>query len=331
MPSVLGRLTFVVLFAASLVAIRPRVTFGGDGESAEVTARDKEHWAFRKIRRPAVPILRSAERAATPIDAFLLKQLEASGLSFAPPADRTTLLRRACLDLHGLPPTPAEVAEFLADPSPDAFARQVDRLLASPRFGERWGRHWLDVVGYADTVGYDIDPNGLILSEGKWKYRDYVIRSFNADKPYDRFLTEQLAGDELVDWRHAPRFTDEIRNDLIGNGYLRTANDNSHEPESNIPLIHYGVLHDTVEMVGNSLFALTVNCARCHSHKFDPIPQRDYYRVMALFTPAYNPDNWKPVFPWKPEIHDRALPDVSTAELTQIERFNAEVDRDLAR
>ena len=186
-------------------------------------------------------------------------------------------------------------------------------------------------MGYADTVGFDTDANGVITSEGKWKYRDYVIRAFNTDKPYDRFVTEQLAGDELVDWRHAPRFNDQIREDLIATGYLRTANDNSHEPESNIPLIYYGVLHDTVEMVGNSLFALTVNCARCHSHKFDPIPQRDYYRLMALFTPAYNPDHWKPVFPWKPEIRDRALPDASTDELAQIELpLNAAVDRDVA-
>jgi hypothetical protein len=331
MPSVLGRLTFVVLFAVCLVAIGPRATLGGDGESAEVTARDKEHWAFRKVRRPAVPVPQNAARAMTPIDTFLLKQLEASGLSFSPPADRTTLLRRAFLDLHGLPPTPAEVAAFLADSSPDAFAREVERLLASPRFGERWGRHWLDVVGYADTVGFDSDANGIFVSEGKWKYRDYAIRSFNADKPYDRFLVEQLAGDELVDWRHAPRFTDEIREDLIATGYLRTARDQTHEPESNIPLNYYGVLHDTVEVVGNSLFALTVNCARCHTHKFDPIPQRDYYRLMALFTPAYNPENWKPVFPWKPEIRDRALPDASTAELSQIDRFNADVDRDVAR
>jgi hypothetical protein len=261
----------------------------------------------------------------------LLASLEAKGLSFSPPADRTTLLRRAFLDLHGLPPTPDQLAEFLADSSRDAFARQVDRLLASPRFGERWGRHWLDVVGYADTVGFDSDANGIFVSEGKWKYRDYVIASFNADKPYARFLTEQIAGDELVDWRHAPRFTEEIREDLIATGYLRTARDQTHEPESNIPLNYYGVLHDTVEVVGNSLFALTVNCARCHSHKFDAIPQRDYYRLMALFTPAYNPENWKPVFPWKPEIRDRALPDASTAELTQIDHFNADIDRDVAR
>jgi Protein of unknown function (DUF1549)/Protein of unknown function (DUF1553) len=331
MPSVLGRLTLSVLFGASLITVAPRAIRGGNDESAEVTARDKEHWAFRHVRRPAVPVPRNAVRATTPIDAFLLKPLEASGFSFSPPADRTTLLRRAFLDLHGLPPTPKELTEFLADSSPDAFAREVERLLASPRFGERWGRHWLDVVGYADTVGFDSDANGIFISEGKWKYRDYVIRSFNADKPYDRFLVEQLAGDELVDWRHALRFTDEIREDLIATGYLRTARDQTHEPESNIPLNYYGVLHDTVEVLGNSLFALTVNCARCHTHKFDPIPQRDYYRLMALFTPAYNPENWKPVFPWKPEIRDRALPDASTAELSQIDRFNADVDRDVAR
>jgi hypothetical protein len=336
MPSALVRLTFGVVFVSALLAVAfcalvPRAAFGEDGESAEVTARDKEHWAFQKLRRPVVPVLKQADRSQTAIDAFLLSQLESKGLGFSPPADRSTLLRRAFLDLHGLPPTPAELAAFLTDSSPSAFARQVDRLLASPRFGERWGRHWLDVVGYADTVGFDSDANGIFVSEGKWKYRDYVIHAFNADKPFDRFLLEQLAGDELVDWRHAPRFTEEIREDLIATGYLRTARDQTHEPESNIPLNYYGVLHDTVEVVGNSLFALTVNCARCHSHKFDPIPQRDYYRLMALFTPAYNPEHWKPVFPWKPEIRDRALPDASTTELAEIDRFNADVDRDVAR
>jgi hypothetical protein len=260
----------------------------------------------------------------------LLARLEEKKLTFSPPADKSTLLRRAFLDLHGLPPGPRDVAQFVADRSPDAFARWVDRLLASPRFGERWGRHWLDVVGYADTVGFDSDANNLILSDGKWKYRDYVIAAFNADKPYDRFLTEQLAGDELVDWRHAPHFTPEIRNDLIATGYLRTARDQTHEPESNIPLSYYGVLNDTVEMLGSSLFGLTVNCARCHSHKFDPIPQRDYYRLMALLTPAYNPAKWKPVFPWKPEVKDRAIADVSPAEEAEIDRLNAAVDRDLA-
>jgi uncharacterized protein DUF1553/uncharacterized protein DUF1549 len=299
-------------------------------EAAAVTDQDREHWAFQKVHRPRVPTLHARSAAQTPIDAFLLAKLAEKKLALSPPADRPTLLRRAYLDLHGLPPSPQDVAEFVADPAPDAFERRIDRLLASPRFGERWGRHWLDVVGYADTVGFDTDANGIILSAGKWKYRDYVIAAFNADKPYDRFLTEQLAGDELVDWRHAPHFTPEIRDDLIATGYLRTARDQTHEPESNIPLNYYGVLHDTVEMLGSSLFALTVNCARCHSHKFDPIPQRDYYRLMALFTPAYNPQHWKPVFPWKPEIKDRALADVSPAEQAQIERANLAVDRDVA-
>ncbi len=298
--------------------------------AAPVTDQDREYWTFQKVHRPPVPALHDQSAAHTPIDAFLLAKMAEKKLALSPPADKPTLLRRAYLDLHGLPPSPQEVAEFVADAAPNAFERRIDRLLASPRFGERWGRHWLDVVGYADTVGFDTDANNLILSAGKWKYRDYVIAAFNADKPYDRFLTEQLAGDELVDWRHAAHFTPEIRDDLIATGYLRTARDQTHEPESNIPLNYYGVLHDTVEMLGSSLFALTVNCARCHSHKFDPIPQRDYYRLMALFTPAYNPQHWKPVFPWKPGIKDRAIADVAPAEQAQIEQANLAVDRDLA-
>jgi hypothetical protein len=325
----------LAVFAAfvALASISPRATASPPKNAASaplVTDEDRDHWAFQKVHRPNVPSLKNHRAAQTPIDAFLLTRLEQKNLTFAPPADKPTLLRRAFLDLAGLPPTPDESAAFTADRSSDAFARQVDRLLASPRFGERWGRHWLDVVGYADTVGFDGDANNIIVSNGKWKYRDYVIAAFNADKPYDGFLTEQLAGDELVDWRHAPRFTPEIRDDLIATGYLRTASDHSHEPESNIPLSYYGVLHDSVEMLGNSLFALTVNCARCHSHKFDPIPQRDYYRLMALLTPAYNPHNWKPVFPWKPQIKDRAIPDVSASEEAEIERVNLAVDRDVA-
>ncbi|MBI1917202.1 MAG: DUF1553 domain-containing protein, partial [Planctomycetes bacterium] len=254
-------------------------------------------------------------------------RLEAKGISFSPDADRITLARRAYLDLWGVPPHPEEIDTFLADSRADAYEQLLDRLLASPRFGERWGRHWLDVVGYADTIGFDIDSNNIILSEGKWRYRDYVIAAFNRDKPYNEFVTEQLAGDELVDWRNAPRFTPKIRERLIATGFLRTARDQSHEPESNIPLTYFGVLHDTVSIVGNSLLGLTLNCAQCHNHKFDPISQKDYYRLMAVFTPAYNPRNWKPVYPWKPEIHDRGLPDVSATEQAQIEKHNREIER----
>jgi hypothetical protein len=287
-------------------------------------------WSFRKLDRPAVPQIKNAQRVRTPIDAFLLAKLEAKGLSFAPDADRITLVRRAHFDLIGLPPAPEEVDAFLNDMAPGAYERLLDRLLASPHFGERWGRHWLDAAGYVDTVGFDIDLPNVMLGAGKWKYRDYVIRAFNQDKPYDRFIAEQLAGDEMVDWRAAAKFTPEIRELLIATGFLRTAEDDSHEPESNIPAVHFTVLHDTVEIVGSSLLGLTLNCARCHSHKFDPIPQEDYYRLMAVFTPAYNPKAWKPVYPWKPEIQDRALSDVSAVERAEIERHNKELDEQIA-
>jgi hypothetical protein len=263
----------------------------------------------------------------------VLAELEENGLEFSPDADPVTLVRRASLDLVGLPPTPDEVDAFVADTDaarPDAYERLLDRLLASPHFGERWGRHWLDVAGYTDTVGFDIDAALIIQSDGKWRYRDYVIRSFNEDKPYDRFVTEQLAGDELVDWRNAEKFTPEIRELLVATGFLRTAQDYTHEPESNIPLNHFAVLHDTIEIVGSSLLGLTLNCARCHDHKFDPIPQQDYYRLMAVFTPAYNPNDWRAVTPYKPGIQDRSLPDVSGPERAEIDRHNAEIDRQVA-
>jgi hypothetical protein len=299
--------------------------------AASATDRGSRHWAFQPIRRPEVPRVSGLANARTPVDVFLLSRLQERGLSFSPEAERATLIRRAYLDLWGLPPGPAEVDAFLADHRPDAWERLIDRLLASPRFGERWGRHWLDVVGYADTVGFDVDANNLILSEGKYCYRDYVIDAFNHDKPYDRFVTEQLAGDELVDWRRADHFTPRIRELLIATGYLRTARDLTHEPESNIAANHFGVLHDTVAVVGNSLLGLTLGCAQCHDHKFDPVTQKDYYRLMAAFTPAYNPANWKPVFPWKQEIHDRGLPDASPAEQARIERHNGQIDREVAQ
>jgi hypothetical protein len=288
-----------------------------------------QHWAFQPSRRPNVPAVRNTDRLRTPVDAFLLARLESKGLTFAPEADRITLLRRACLDLWGLPPTPEEVDAFVADDRPGAYERLLDRLLASPHFGERWGRHWLDVVGYADTVGFDFDFNLIVQPEGKWRYRDYVIAAFNRDLPYDQFVREQLAGDEMVDWRHARKYTPEIRERLIATGFLRNARDESHEPESNIPLIYFGVLHNTVDIVGNSLLGLTLQCARCHDHKFDPVTQQEYYELMAFLTPAYNPKKWLPVYPWKAEIKDRGLPDVSAEEQAAILRHNKDVKRQL--
>ena len=290
-----------------------------------------KHWAFQPPSRPKIPAVRNSSRMRTPVDAFLLAKLNAVHLGYSPDADRTTLLRRAHLDLWGIPPTIEEVDAFLADKRADAFERVLDRLLASPRFGERWARHWLDVAGYADTVGFDIDATLIIQSEGKWRYRDYVIAALNDDVPYDQFVREQIAGDEMVDWRRAPVFTPEIRKKLIATGFLRNARDESHEPESNIPLIFYGVLHNTLDITCSSLLGLTMQCARCHDHKFDPISQKEYYQLMAFFTPAYNPKDWRPVYPWKPGIKDRGLPDVSAVELKEIERHNQAIDDKAAR
>jgi hypothetical protein len=304
---------------------------GGAGTTRPASARSgsTEHWAFRPPQRPGVSKVVDTSRVRTPIDAFVLDRLEKKGLTFAPDADRVTLLRRAFLDLWGLPPAPQDIDAFLADDRPEAFDRLLDRLLASPHFGERWARHWLDVVGYADTVGFDFDSNQIIQTEGKWRYRDYVIDALNKDMPYDQFVREQLAGDEMVDWRGAKVYTPQIKEHLIATGFLRNARDESHEPESNIPLIYYGVLHNTVDIVGNSLLGLTLQCARCHDHKFDPISQKEYYELMAFLTPAYNPKNWKPVYPWKPEIKDRGLPDVSAAEKADIDSHNKEVNRQI--
>jgi hypothetical protein len=288
---------------------------------------DRRFWSFRPLKRPPVPLQCGALRIRTPIDSFLLALLQSKGLTFSNDSDACTLLRRAHLDLLGMPPSLHEIDAFLADGQPDAYERLVDRLLASPHYGERWGRHWLDVAGYVDTVGFDTDATNIIQSEGKWRYRDYVIHALKEDKPYDRFLTEQLAGDELYDWRKAKQFTPSMREALIAKGYLRTARDLTHEDVGVIPQNFYGILHDTIEIVGTGLLGLTINCARCHSHKFDPIPQEDYYRLMAIFTPAYNPQSWLAVIPTETNSKDRGLPDVSPAELIAIQRRNASVDQ----
>ena len=238
------------------------------------------------------PTVRQTNRVRTPVDAFVLARLEECGLRFAPDADPHTLGRRAYFDLLGLPPSPQEVDEFVNDQSDGAYERLLDRLLASPHFGERWGRHWLDAAGYVDVQGGDNDAGIVKLSEGKWRYRDYVIRSFNDDKPLARFLTEQLAGDELDDWRSVEQFTPEMVEHLVATTFLRCSADDTDENELNTADIRHGVLARTVETVASNLLGLTVNCARCHSHKYDPIPHRDYYQFTAIFTPAFNSQAW---------------------------------------
>lgn len=233
-------------------------------------------WSLRELQSPPLPATRDREWARTPIDAFILAALEARGLKPAPEADRATLIRRLTFDLHGLPPTPAEVQAFVADPAPDAYERLIDRLLASPRYGERWGRHWLDVVHYADTHGYDKDKR----RDHAWPYRDYVIRAFNADTPYGRFIKEQLAGDILypgdADGIRATGFVVAGPWDFVGQVELREGT-----VDKNITR-----LLDRDDMVATTVstfLSMTAHCARCHDHKFDPIPQRDYYRLQAVF------------------------------------------------
>ncbi|MEX0977289.1 MAG: DUF1553 domain-containing protein, partial [Pirellulales bacterium] len=200
------------------------------------------------------------------------------------------------------------------------YERLVDRLLASPHFGERFGRHWLDGAGYSDITGGDNDAGIVKLSENKWKYRDYVIRALNDDQPYDRFLIEQLAGDELVDWRSAPTFTPQIKDLLVATGFLRGAADDTDEKELTTQDILHGVLQRTGEVVAVNLLGMTLACAKCHDHKYEPIPQRDYYRFMAAFTPVLNPASWVPP-------KSRALADISPAEKAEAEKHNAELDQ----
>jgi len=247
------------------------------------------------------------------VDRFILHRLEAAGLSFSADASPRTLLRRACFDLTGLPPTPEQTREFLSDHRPDAYGHLIDRLLASPHYGERWGRYWLDAVGYVDTADKDHNPNAPTLSEGYWRYRDYVIAATNRDTPWNRFLTEQIAGDELVDWRTADSYSPEVLEQLIATGFLRNVLDATNEDISNLPFDRYEALFKLMERVSSSTLGLTLACARCHSHKFDPIPQTDYYRFLSLFTAAYNPADWLPP-------KQRHLYSVSRSRQADIER-----------
>jgi mono/diheme cytochrome c family protein len=233
-------------------------------------------WSLRKLARPPLPAVRQKRWALTPIDLFILAGLESRGLKPAPPADRAALIRRVTFDLHGLPPTPAEVDAFVRDKGPRAYEKLIDRLLASPRYGERWGRHWLDVVHYGDTHGYDKDKR----RDFAWPYRDYVIRSFNQDKPYTRFIKEQLAGDVLYptdrDGIIATGFIAAGPWDHVGHVELREGTVDKEKTR----------LLDRDDMVSSTVatfVSMTAHCARCHDHKFDPIPQKDYYRLQAVF------------------------------------------------
>ncbi|MCC7418813.1 MAG: PSD1 domain-containing protein [Planctomycetaceae bacterium] len=252
-----------------------------------ITPEDREFWAFVPVRRPDVPVFAPESRVRTPVDAFLLKAMHDKGLAFSPDADRATLVRRAYFDLIGLPPTPAQIEAFVKDDAPQAWERLIDTLLASPQYGERWGRHWLDVAGYADSEGATADDR---VRGYAWKYRDYVIRSFNADKPFNQFLIEQLAGDELITPPFNNLNADQIEK-LVATGFLRMAIDGSASVDNDE--VRNQTIADTIKIVSTSLLGLSVGCAQCHDHRYDPIPHTDYYRMRAIFEPALNWKTWQ--------------------------------------
>ena len=268
----------------------PEPDVAGTGKDPLVKDSDRQFWAFQPPKRLDPPQTRHAGRVRNPIDAFVLAKLESKGLTFSPEADRQTLIRRAYFDLTGLPPEPSDVKQFIADKDPQAYEKLIDRLLASPRYGERWGRYWLDIAGYADSEGGKLSAD--LPRPFAFRYRDYVIRSFNADKPYDRFLMEQIAGDELADYEHAPVVTQQMMDNLIATGFLRMAPDSTTEREVDFVDDRIDVVADEIETVSSSLMGLTMKCARCHNHKYDPLPQRDYYRFKAIFKGAYDEHDW---------------------------------------
>lgn len=253
-----------------------------------ITPEDREFWFYQSLHDQPIPEYQPADRVRTNIDAFLVKKLKEQGFAFSPDADKLTLIKRATFDLTGLPPTREEIQTFLADQADDAYERMVDRLLASPRYGERWGRHWLDVAGYADSNGYTSDD---AVRPWAYKYRDYVIRAFNADKPFDQFLSEQLAGDELLHEKQA-NFTPQELETLVATGYLRMAADGTAGGVDQ-EVARNQVVADTLKIVSTSLLGLSVGCAQCHDHRYDPILQSDYYRLRAVFEPALDWKAWR--------------------------------------
>jgi hypothetical protein len=309
------------LTAVELATLERWVTEGARTAKAEVESLppgplisddDRSFWCFQPIARPPVPKLDNAGRVRTPIDAFVLAKLREQHLDFAPDASKRILIRRITLDLTGLPPTPKEVDAFLADQSLDAYEKVVDRLLSSPAYGERWARHWLDVAGYADSNGYAEADSPRLQA---WRYRDYVIRSLNADKAWNDFIVEQLAGDELAgatqNSTQGAVIDPKKRDELTATAYLRMAPDGTGDAVDDSKLARNQVIAEELKVVSSSLLGLTVGCAQCHDHRYDPISQADYYRLRAIFEPAFDWQNWRPPFQrlyslYTPEEHAKA-------------------------
>jgi hypothetical protein len=254
--------------------ILPTLAWGQSSARKPRESKEQPHWAFQPVKKPSIPTVRGTDWVRNPIDEFVLNKLEAQSLKPAMPADKRALLRRVYFDLIGLPPTPDEQRAFVEDESPDAFAKVVDDLLSRPQYGERWARHWLDVVRYAESNGYERDG----AKPSAWRYRDYVIDAFNKDKPFDRFVTEQLAGDEM-DGSNAET--------QIATTFLRlgTWDDEPADPQ----IDRYDQLDDVLGTTATAFLGLTLRCARCHNHKFEPLTQKDYYRMLAVFEPLKRP------------------------------------------
>ena len=271
-------------------------------------SESRKHWAYQAMGRPEPPVVKEEAWVGDPLDRFVLAKLEAAGLKRAARADRRTLIRRTTFDLVGLPPTEEEINDFLADESPDAFARVVDRLLSSPHYGERWGRYWLDVARYADSNGLDENigfPNA-------WRYRDYVIRAFNQDKPYDVFVTEQLAGDLMP----GPAKGEEYFDRLTATGFLVLGAKVLAEPDSK--KMNLDIVDEQLDVVGKAFMAQTLGCARCHDHKFDPVSSHDYYALAGIFKSTEAMTSYKRVAKWR----ERELADEET-----IAKYHAYQDR----
>lgn len=266
-----------MITASSRLAIYRRLTVGLMAVICVGARAQTTHWAFKPLTRPNVPQVAATSAVRNSIDAYVLKELSTHKLALSPPADRRTLIRRVTFDLIGLPPTPEEIAAFLTDRSPNAYEKVVRRLLASPHFGERWAQHWLDVVRFAESNGYEHDED----RQQAWRYRDWVVNGLNADKPYPQFLREQVAGDLI-----AP---DDF-NARVATGYLRCGPFHLTGGNLDPKEMRQEWLTEAVNGLGNTVLGLTVGCARCHDHKFDPIPQADYYRLQAFFASTSNKD-----------------------------------------
>jgi hypothetical protein len=239
--------------------------------TTQAASETPPHWAFQPVRPVEPPAVKGTRWVKTPVDRFILAGLEAKGLQPARPASREQLIRRATFGLIGLPPTPGEIDAFVNDPAPDAFAKVVDRLLASPHYGERWARHWLDLARFAESDGFEHDA----VRPHSWRYRDYVIQSFNADKPYDRFIREQVSGDEL--WPEDRDALAATAFNLLGPDMVDSADQIQRR---------FNTLNDMTDTTAAVFLAQTMGCARCHDHKFEPFTQRDYFSLQAFFTPA---------------------------------------------